>query len=259
MQQETCVKLQDIPDSAIPVELTAIGANCWRILSITNNITTPRNYISATFFEYGHTLEAWEVNLLRHTELIADAYTISLELQLAFVTGSDGSAKFGTDGAFGWMMSNLEGERAASGMGPVRGINIDSYRAECSGMLAFLRFLLRVADFTDMVGTWEGTICTDSQSMLDTLFGRGKTGHPAAAEPTSLPTDLQPLHPLISEWDLLIEIRHTLQTLPGVKSVYVKGHQDQQKAYCNLNLMAQTQMTWQANTRRNTIAHIQTH
>jgi hypothetical protein len=47
------------------------------------------------------------------------------------------------------------------------------------------------------------------------------------------------LNPLIPEWDFLIEIRRTLHTLPGVKLVYVNGHQDQKKAYQNLSLMAQ--------------------
>jgi hypothetical protein len=64
----------------------------------------------------------------------------------------------------------------ATGMGPSRGQVMDSYRAECSGMLSILRFLIRVAEYTQMVDDWEGTIGTDSQSMLDTVFGRDKTG-----------------------------------------------------------------------------------
>ena len=124
-------------------------------------------------------------------------------------------------------------------MGPSRGHVMDSYRAECSGMLSILRFLIRLAEFTAMDGTWRGTIGTDSQSMLDTIFGRGKDNSPAAKEPTSLQPDVEPLHPLIPEWDLLVEIRNTLFQLPNVKLVYVKGHQDATRAYSRLDLLAQ--------------------
>jgi hypothetical protein len=95
---------------------------------------------------------------------------------------------------------------------------MDSYRAECSGMLSILRFLTRLAEFTAMDGTWTGIIGTHSQSMLDTIFGRGDDNSPAAKEPMSLQPDVAPLNPLIPEWDLLVEIRNsTLLQLPHVK------------------------------------------
>ncbi len=47
------------------------------------------------------------------------------------------------------------------------------------------------------------------------------------------------MNPLIPEWDLLIKIRHTLLQLPSVKLVYVKGHQDRDRAYSRLDLLAQ--------------------
>ena len=85
--------------------------------------------------------------------------------------------KFRTNGAFGWMKSNSAGEPAAKGMGPSRGLVMESYHA-----LAILRFLVGVAEYTDMFGGWNGTIGTDSHSMLDSLFGR-QNGIQAAATP----------------------------------------------------------------------------
>ncbi|KAI2500736.1 hypothetical protein MHU86_13715 [Fragilaria crotonensis] len=124
-------------------------------------------------------------------------------------------------------------------MGPSRGSIMDSYRAECSGMLSILRLLVRLAKFTAMDGTWTGTIVTDSQSMLDTVFGRDKNSGPAASTPTSLPADITPLNPMIPEWDLLVEIRQSLIQLPMVKLMYVKGHQDRTCQYNRLDLFAQ--------------------
>ncbi|KAI2500799.1 hypothetical protein MHU86_13656 [Fragilaria crotonensis] len=151
---------------------------------------------------------------------------------------SDGSEKFGTDGAFGWTLSNTNGKER-QGMGPSRGSVMDSYRAECSGMLSILRFLIRLAEFTAMDGPWTGTIATDSQSMLDTLFGRDKNSGPAAATPTTLPHRYHTANPMIPEWDLLKEIRESLLQLPMVKLMYVKGQQDRERHYSRLDLYAQ--------------------
>lgn len=66
------------------------------------------------------------------------------------------------------------------------------------------------------------SIGTDSQSMLDTIFGRDRDGGPAASVPTALPRNLIPLDPLIPEWDLLVEIRYALiHSMPGVKLIYM--------------------------------------
>jgi hypothetical protein len=80
-----------------------------------------------TFEDYLSTLDAWEYDLLRHSTLFADAFTINKDLRASFLVGSDGSEMYSTDGAFGWMLSNNSGERAASGMGPSRGWRMDSY------------------------------------------------------------------------------------------------------------------------------------
>jgi hypothetical protein len=172
-----CINAREIPSYANPVELSEAGsAHQWRVIYQTQRYKIHQPPMVATFDDYVQQLEAWEVNLLRHTELFVDPYTVCLELQQGFEAGSDGSAKFGTDGSFGWIVSTSQGERAATGMGPSRGQVMDSYRAECSGMLSILRFLIRIAEYTSMVDEWQGTIGTDSQSMLDTIFGRDKDG-----------------------------------------------------------------------------------
>ncbi len=129
------------------------------------------------------------------------------------MAGSDGSEKHGTDGAFGCMISNTSGGRAAAGMGPSRGWNMDSYRAECSGILSLLRFLIRLGKCNFRVNNWIGTNGTDSQSMLEKLFGRTsvKSGEPLLA------TQLEDLDVMTAEWDLFMEIQVSVRLLLLVK------------------------------------------
>jgi hypothetical protein len=231
--------MEEIPRSASPVEIGETGReHQWRITYRSQQQNPRPQPAAATFEDYVQQLDPWEIDLLRHTELLVDPYTVCLELQQGFEAGSDGSEKFGTDGSFGWIISTSQGERAATGMGPSRGQVMDSYRAECCGMLSILRFLIRLSEYTNMVAEWQGIIGTDSQSMLDTILGRDQA-RPAASEPTPLPTQQVPLDPLIPEWDLLVEIRLALRQLPFVKLVHVKGHQDKHKAYNRLSLRAQ--------------------
>lgn len=117
----------------------------------------------------------WEVDLLQHVHLSLDPAYVCFDLQMYFYAGTNGSVWHETDGVFGWMMSNTEGERAASGMGPARGAAMDSYRAECTGMLSLLRFLLRLAQFMNMDERWRGLIGTDSQSVIDALYDDDET------------------------------------------------------------------------------------
>jgi hypothetical protein len=183
----------------------------------------------ATFDDYLLTLDAWEYDLLRHSTLFADAFTINDDLRTSFLAGSDGSETYSTDGAFGWMISNGSGERAASGMGPSRGWRMDSYRAECSGMLSLLRFLI-----------------TDSQSMLEKLFGRAKA---RSGEPMNAAM-LVELDVMSAKWDLLREIQVSLRLLPEVSLQYVQGHQDTRRAYMQLSLLAQM---WMLTTKQKSI------
>ncbi|KAI2490281.1 hypothetical protein MHU86_24302 [Fragilaria crotonensis] len=137
-------------------------------------------------------------------------------------------------GAFGWTISTIQGERVASGMGPSRGSRMDSYRAECSGVLSILRFLIQIATFTAMHEPWQGVIGTDSKSLLDKL----------SPNPTSYDTNQEAgkrvhLDELTPEWDLLIEIQEGLRLLPGVSLTHVKGHQDDSQPYDRLSLLAQ--------------------
>ena len=79
---------------------------------------------------------------------------------------------------------------------------MDSYRAECSGMLSCLRFLIRLGEYTHRTDEWTGIIGTDSRSMLEKLFGKQNLREHSALGAAQL----QNLDVLTAESDLLIEI-----------------------------------------------------
>ena len=227
------INYDTIPSQARPIDVHLQSDTTWTIVSESPTIAPAAVVSPHNFLAHTATLEAWEYDLLRHTELYVDANMTVHELQPWFFAGCDGSAKYGTNGAYGWAISNPAGERAAVGMGPSRGLRMDSYRAECSGLLSLLRFLIQLGEFTCAHEPWRGVIGTDSQSMLDKLAIQPRVGNELGHKFT------KELDPLTPEWDLLIEIRESLRDLPGVSVVYVQGHQDNCQPYDELPLLAQ--------------------
>ena len=222
-----------MPPSAVPVDVEEFGDNAWKLLKRTVLNVSPSGPFYATFPEYIESLPAWEVDLLRHTSLFVDPRMTCFSLQPHFYAGCDGSSKFSTNGAFGWTISTHLEERAATGMGPSRGAVMDSYRAECSGLLSILRFLIRLSEFSEMYEPWSGVIGTDSQSMIDKVFEK------VPVRSGDHPRTLAVLDPIVPEWDLLVEIQSALRILHGVSVIHVKGHQDSQRSVEQLPLMSQ--------------------
>ena len=229
------VTVNMMPTYAVPADVEEYRDDAWKLLKRTVMVTPSPRPLASTFPEFIDSLPPWEVDLLRHSTLFVDPRMTCFSLEPQFFAGCDGSAKYGTQGAYGWSLCTCREERAATGMGPSRGAVMDSYRAECSGLLSILRFLIRLAEFTARFEPWAGVIGTDSQSMLDRLFIKtspcSHSDHPART--------LAELDPLLPEWDLLVEIQISLKLLPDVAVVYVKAHQDEKRPVEQLPLMAQ--------------------
>ena len=120
------------------------------------------------------TLEEWERELLQYVEVLVDPYSFCVELQPFLRAVCDGSVRTNKHSSFGWVIRDEAGNPAATGMGPAPGCKPTSYRAEAYGMLSIMRFLIRIADFTEMQFQWKGVLGTDSQSLLDTLHGKDR-------------------------------------------------------------------------------------
>lgn len=104
-------------------------------------------------------------------------------------------------------------------------------------MLALIRFLSRLKEFTGYQDNWHGIVVTDSKSLLDAMFQEPV----AASEPMSVPVlrDPQECDPLSPEWDLVGNILQSLQDHPDIRLQHIKGHQDRTASYRSLSLLAQ--------------------
>jgi hypothetical protein len=106
-------------------------------------------------------------------------------------------------------------------------------------MLSFLRFLIRVAEYTAMPDPWKGTIVTESESVLKTLSGGDVDPQAEIDESVQIDGNVVVLNVLCPDWDILIEIQHAMQLLPDLTLQFIKGHQDEEMPYAQLPLKAQ--------------------
>ena len=171
---------------------------------------------------------------MQYVELYTDPFAICVALENGFRAVSDGSVWFKSQGSFGWVISTTIGERAASGMGPVRGAQQHPYRSEATGLLSLVLFLHHLAKFTGKHDPWHGIIATDSQSVLDILWKWLPRDGTQGVDPNISMRD-----PLMSDWDVLVEAYTLLKSMPGITLEYVRGHQDRHTSYANLTLLAQ--------------------
>lgn len=189
------IRYEDLHPSANPVEVNEAPDGQWTMRAPTTVVDPDRAPAFGSFYTYLQMLRPWEADLLQHVKLELDQAYLCFDLQLYFYAGTDGSVKLETMEAFGWMLSNLEGDRVASAMGPAQGAMMDLYRVKCTGMLLLLRFLFRICVYTHMDDPWRGLIGTDRQSMLDRLYTVDLT--------TTTATQLASLDVLDPEWDFI--------------------------------------------------------
>ena len=223
------ISVAELPYRATPVQIEKdADGDIWRLTTFAYRpLTSPT---VTTFPAFVAKLQPWEQELLQYVEFTSEPYELCTDLQPHVRAVSDGSVRMETQGAFGWSMRNEFNNTVASGMGPARGGGgMTSYRAEAYGMLATLRFLIRMAEFTEMTFPWTGVVGTDSQSLLDTLCGKDETRLEIDRdEPIYLGGAPVVLDCACADWDILIEIQDSLKQLPMIKLQHVKGHQDRE-------------------------------
>ncbi len=171
----------------------------------------------------------WEAALLQHINLASDPFTVADCISLGVRAVSDGSEWDQTQGSFRWAMSDTEGIRCATGMGPAHGSAPTSYRLEGYGMLSILCFIRRLAVYTGRTTNWHGIVATDSQSLLDTPLQLKSAIKSPLGHTTQYPTTvIKPyvLDPLLPDWDVVRGIQHLAQGMTGLQLQYVAGHQD---------------------------------
>jgi hypothetical protein len=230
----------DLPSDADPAAVELVGTDLWQLIHSSEAQICPfaSTLPASTFEEFVSRLPPWEAELLQYFELPVDPFTVSDALSHGIKAVSDGSVWTDNQGAYGWMISTDTGDRTAKGMGPARGAKVDSYRAEAYGMLAILRFLRRLAEFTTQMEPWTGILATDSLSLLDTITDKPTESTPGANK-FGKRKRIAHLDVKCPEWDLVSSILVELERWPGLQLQHVRGHQDRKTAYDRLPLLAQ--------------------
>jgi hypothetical protein len=155
---------------------------------------------------------------------LAEEYQTVNTIAAPSIVACDGAVNSHEAGAFGWALSDTEGNRKATGSGLVRGSRISSYRAEGYGILAVVRFFHGLQEHTQSPERMDAVrIVCDNVSMVHNVYKllprQDDPDHNcnAGKHPT-----LEPLQP---EWDVLNEIWHTVKSWIGLRIAHVKGHQ----------------------------------
>ncbi|KAI2512751.1 hypothetical protein MHU86_1539 [Fragilaria crotonensis] len=135
----TAIPFDDLPIDAHPTDVSYhITQDAWspNLAQSGRYVSPPPPQVCATFDEFIRSLDSWEVDLLYHTTMLADPYTLCTMLTPGFCAVSDGSVRYNTQGSFGWALSASDGTRVATGMGPARGPRPTSFRAEGYALLS---------------------------------------------------------------------------------------------------------------------------
>ncbi len=98
-----------------------LQVNMRKLVSCSSEIRPPRDAPIRTFDDYISSLPGWEYDILRHIRLIDDLFTMAVVISHGIRAVSDGSEWYGTQGSFGWSMSDDKGRRVVTGQGPVSG------------------------------------------------------------------------------------------------------------------------------------------
>ena len=251
------LRFTSIPVLAVPVDVfpTEDSEDLWEvqqdtISTIFQNPVTLTVPATQTFAQFVERLPSWEVELLRHVRLLVSPEALVTALNEGFRVVSDGSVKdIHGNGSCGWVLSSPRGDRLVYGSAPARGRSLHSYRAEAYGLLAVMRFLIQYRLYADALQDWPGILATDAQSVLDTLQC-GTRDIQEAETPVDLDLGKVVLDVLCPEWDILIEIQAASKLLPHLRLQYVRGHQDDEKDYSQLDLMGQLNVNADAEAKQ---------
>ena len=96
------VSFEALPSAAHPVEVAYPDQGLMWQMSAPHGlyVPPPPSPVHATFDEFIKHLNAWEADILQHTQVHMDPYSACSVLSSGFCTVSDGSVRYNTQGAF---------------------------------------------------------------------------------------------------------------------------------------------------------------
>ena len=218
------------PDDAYPIDITKDSATTIRAI-IQSSLALPvpeRLPNSPTGVTIDNHIEEL---LLSHTQFLS-SYSLNRMIDQwtttssTFTAASDGSVK-PSSGSYGWIVSASKTKKLITGKGRVFGFPITSFRAEAFGIGSILLFLSKAFSISAPVTSQLNIVC-DNKALVDVIEKKMNQQYPTFANST-----------LDSDWDILQYILSHLRTLPFVSIGWIKGHQDDETDYNELDLPAQ--------------------
>ena len=224
----TYTSLQSIvPPTAYPVSLLECDQG-WQVQKYSSYCPALPKAMPSSFMSFCSLLEDWESRLLQTVTLHFNPFNIVELLEYStFQACSDGSA-VAFEGTYGWVLSTKDGTRLAHGAGPVDGHDPRSFRAEGQGMLSVVCLLRRIKQWTCSVSTITGVLATDNTGLIDRVTAQTQVKYPV------------PNAVFKPDWDVVQAICDTQKLFSiSVEYVHVKGHQDKEVQFDDLDLLAQ--------------------
>lgn len=240
-------ELVSLPSHVLPTRTYSDNGREW---DHPENVATlyrePKGPAPGTFIEFLAALPFWEASLFHSLQLEKDPFSMIEDLvKFPFACTSDGSVRFKAEGSFGWALSLANNTNLAHCSGPVFGSKPTSYRAEGYGLLSMIRFIIRLSEYcSNLKPLNKSRMASDNSSLVDTVTSRQlPSALVDSLDPDSADRSLhymaQAQTSLVSDWDILNEIRVSLPELPMTpKILWVKGHQDDNRDYEDLPLLA---------------------
>ena len=180
----------------------------------------------------------WQQQLLSHvhyntsSSLLLHCIFTSLSTS-SILAASDGSASH-LSATFGWTISS-HNKPIVTNYGPVHGYQPTAFRAEATGLLSLLVFLLCLLTkyhWITLPHAMSLPIYLDNQSLLHTVISAPSQKYSSPSEATS------------SEQDLIMQIIDTIAKLPlSLSFFHVKSHQDKHIPIHQLSYPAQANCT----------------
>lgn len=219
-----------VPKDSIPVDITPLHT-AWRLPATVEPLILPWTPPASTF-------ESALGNQPSHLAIITKNFKwvdcrdleefceITSNLSTIIIVTDGGVRK--KNGTFGWIISTRRGRRLASGMGPVQGSDINSYRAEATGVKAAVHFVQKAHIHNKSKMTGELLILLDNIGVVQKLNSIRKfyiAEFASAKDP---------------EWDIINSCIQSFKSLPEQPVVeHILGHQDNKLHYWELSLNAQ--------------------
>lgn len=218
------------PPSTSPIRVTVRHDLLVPSLASGNPTAPVADTVFVTFDKFISSLPAWEHELLKDCHLLVPPSEIMqfLNQDGGGSCGSDGSVKH-LAATFGFVLAHsLSRTLLAKGRGPAPGAKPNSFRSESYGLLAVLRFLIRLIEYTGTPLTVAPIVYLDNSSVV-------KRSNRATTQKYTVPNCY-----LLSEWDVIQSIAESSNQLPFPLEIrWVKGHQDDEKPRRSLPFPAQ--------------------